>query len=92
MAHHLFQAGSAAELTKTLHYLEAAADAALVSGAPEEALAEELPHRVEQAEVSRWYARMLGDREKGRELLGEALSIYRELGMPKHGEMVEAMR
>jgi len=35
---------------------------------------------------------MLGDREKGRELLGEALSIYRELGMPKHVEMVEAMR
>jgi tetratricopeptide (TPR) repeat protein len=39
LAHHLCQSGSAAELTKTVQYLELAADAALASGAPEEALA-----------------------------------------------------
>ena len=59
--------------------------------------AEELPHRIEQAEVRRWHARMLLDRnvsddsEKARELLGEALTLYKELGMPKHVEIVETL-
>ena len=59
-------------------------------------LAEDLPHRLEQAEVRRWYARMLldrnasGDRKKARELLGEALASYRARDA-QHVEMVEAL-
>ena len=57
----------------------------------------EIPHRIEQPEVRRWYARMLldrdgtGDAEKARHLLNEALAAYKELGMPKHVEMAEAL-
>jgi hypothetical protein len=45
----------------------------------------------------RWYARMLidrggpGDRDKARQLLTEAIATYRQIGMPKHVEMAEAM-
>ena len=52
---------------------------------------------VEQPEVRRWYARMLidrdapGDRAKARELLTEAIAMYRRIGMPKHVEMAEAL-
>ena len=52
---------------------------------------------IEQPEVRRWYARMLidrdapGDREKARELLTEAVAMYRRIGMPKHVEMAEAL-
>jgi hypothetical protein len=59
--------------------------------------AHELPHRMEQAEVRRWYARMLidrnapGDRDKARELVTEAIAMYRRIGMPKHVEMAEAL-
>jgi tetratricopeptide (TPR) repeat protein len=59
--------------------------------------AHELPHKIEQPEVRRWYARMLldrdgpGDREKARELLTEAIAMYRGIGMPKHVEMAETM-
>jgi tetratricopeptide (TPR) repeat protein len=59
--------------------------------------AEELPHVIEQPEARRWYARMLidrdgpGDRAKARELLTEAIAMYREIGMPKHVEMAEAL-
>jgi len=59
--------------------------------------AHELPHRLGQAEVRRWYARMLidrdgpGDREKARELLTEAVAMYGRIGMPKHVEMAEAL-
>jgi len=59
--------------------------------------AHELPHKIEQPEVRRWYARMLidrgapGDREKARELLSEAIGMYRQIGMPKHVEMAERM-
>ena len=59
--------------------------------------AEELPQRLEQPEVRRWYARMLidrdapGDREKARQLLEEAIAMYRQIGMPKHVEMAEGM-
>jgi hypothetical protein len=52
---------------------------------------------MEQAEVRRWYARMLMDRNgpgdcaKARELLTEAVAIYRRVGMLKHVEMAEAL-
>jgi hypothetical protein len=52
---------------------------------------------MEQPEVRRWYARMLidrnapGDRDKARELLTEAIAMYRRIGMPKHIEMAEAL-
>jgi hypothetical protein len=59
--------------------------------------AHELPHKIAQPEVRRWYARMLldrngaGDRDKARTLLGEAVEMYRTIGMPKHFEMAERM-
>jgi tetratricopeptide (TPR) repeat protein len=59
--------------------------------------AHELPAVIEQPEVRRWYARMLidrdgpGDRDKARQLLNEAIAMYRRIGMPKHVEMAEAM-
>jgi hypothetical protein len=59
--------------------------------------AHELPHKIEQPEVRRWYARMLidhdgsGDREKAGALLTEAIVMYRAIGMPKHLDMAEEM-
>jgi class 3 adenylate cyclase/tetratricopeptide (TPR) repeat protein len=59
--------------------------------------AHELPVVIAQPEVRRWYARMLidrdgsGDREKARQLLTEAIAMYRQIGMPKHVEMAEAL-
>jgi class 3 adenylate cyclase/tetratricopeptide (TPR) repeat protein len=59
--------------------------------------AHELPVIIEQAEVRRWYARMLidrnapGDRDKAWRLLTEAIAMYRKIGMPKHVEMAEAL-
>jgi len=59
--------------------------------------AHELPVVVEQPEVRRWYARMLidrdrpGNRDKARDLLREAIAMYRRIGMPKHIEMAEAL-
>ena len=59
--------------------------------------ATDMPHRVAQPEVRRWYAWMLmdrdapGDREKAQSLLGEAIEMYRAIGMPKHVEMAERM-
>jgi class 3 adenylate cyclase/tetratricopeptide (TPR) repeat protein len=59
--------------------------------------AHEIPVVIEQPEVRRWYASMLidrdapGDREKARELLTEAIGMYRRIGMPKHVEMAEAL-
>ena len=59
--------------------------------------AHELPYKIEQPEVRRWYARMLmdrdgpGDHEKARELLEEAVVMYRRIGMPKHVETAEAL-
>ena len=32
-----------------------------------------------------------GDREKARTLLGEAIELYRTIGMPKHVEIAEKM-
>ena len=57
--------------------------------------AHELPHKIEQPEVRRWYADMLiergapGDIEKARQLLGEAIEMYRAIGMPRHIELAE---
>ena len=59
--------------------------------------AHELPHKIAQPEVRRWYARMLfdrnapGDRDKARTMLGEATEMYHTICMPKHLEMVEKM-
>ena len=59
--------------------------------------ADMIPFRSEQPEVRRWHAKMLldrgrgNDRERATELLQEALTSYRELGMPKHVEMTEAL-
>ena len=55
--------------------------------------ADEVPHRLMQPELKRWYARMLiergaaGDRDRARTLLGEALAQYQQLGMPRHVAM-----
>jgi hypothetical protein len=52
---------------------------------------------IQQPEVRRWYARMLidrdgpGDRDKARQLLTEAIAMYRQIGMPKHVEMAETI-
>lgn len=60
--------------------------------------ARELPHVLESAETRRFYARMLlernqpGDRDSARHLLGEAITTYRQIGMPRHLEMAEALR
>ena len=59
--------------------------------------AHDLPHKIAQPEVRRWYAQMLldrnagGDRDKARMLLGEADEMYGTIGMPKHLEMAERM-
>ncbi|MGH8972134.1 MAG: BTAD domain-containing putative transcriptional regulator [Acidimicrobiia bacterium] len=59
-------------------------------------LAEKLPHRIEQLETRRFYAQMLLDRDGARDqrqavkLLTEASAGYKQLGMPKHAELVEA--
>jgi tetratricopeptide (TPR) repeat protein len=60
-------------------------------------LARELPVVIEQPEVRRWCARMLldrdgpGDRDQAFRLLTEAITMYRQIGMPKHVEMAEAL-
>jgi tetratricopeptide (TPR) repeat protein len=59
--------------------------------------ADGLPHRIQQPEVRRWYARMLidrnasGDREKARSLLGEAIERYEQIGMPKHADLTRTL-
>lgn len=59
--------------------------------------AHELPIVIQQAEGRRWYVRMLidrnasGDRGQARELLTQAIAIYRRIGMPKHVQMAEAL-
>jgi tetratricopeptide (TPR) repeat protein len=53
--------------------------------------------RTEQAEVRRWYARTLldrngpGDHYRAHVLLTAALQIYSEIGMPRHVERIDAM-
>jgi class 3 adenylate cyclase/tetratricopeptide (TPR) repeat protein len=57
--------------------------------------AHELPHKIEQPEVRRWYADMLiergapGDVDKARTLIAEAIALYTTIGMPKHIELAE---
>jgi len=59
--------------------------------------AQEIPNRIEQPEVRRWYARMLidrnapDDREKAHKLLAEAIESYRQIGMPRHLELAEEL-
>ncbi len=59
--------------------------------------AEELPHRVEQPDARAWYARMLlargkaGDSEKARQLLRDAIAMYRDMGMVRHQEIAEQL-
>ena len=59
--------------------------------------AHEIPFRSEQQEVRRWYAQMLldrnqtGDRDRARILLGEAVPMYEQIGMPRHVEMARDM-
>ncbi|HEV2174464.1 MAG TPA: hypothetical protein VGR71_12900, partial [Nitrospira sp.] len=72
-------------------------DAAEAHFAKAQKISEEIPHRMEQPEVRRFYAQMLldrdgvGDRDKARRLLTEAIDIYGQIGMPKHLEMAEAL-
>jgi DNA-binding SARP family transcriptional activator/tetratricopeptide (TPR) repeat protein len=59
--------------------------------------ADELPHRIAQPEVRRWFAQMLlsrdaaQDRSEARRLLGQAVEAYRRLGMPRHEQMAESL-
>lgn len=72
-------------------------DAAEVHFAKAMRISAEMPHRIEQPEVRRFYAQMLierdgpGDREKAHQILVEALDMYGQLGMPKHREMAGAL-
>ena len=56
--------------------------------------ADDIPHKIAQPEVRRWYARMLldrdkaGDKEKAGTLLDEAIAMCGTLGMPRHLECV----
>jgi tetratricopeptide (TPR) repeat protein len=60
-------------------------------------LADELPLRIEQPDVRRFYAQMLmdrdepGDRAKATKLAREAIDGYRKLGMPRHQEIAERL-
>lgn len=55
--------------------------------------AEELPDRIQQPDVRRFWAQMLvdrdgpGDREQARALLHEAVAEFERIGMPRHKEM-----
>jgi len=52
----------------------------------------------ERADLRRWYAQMLldrnapGDCDRARRLVGEAINMYRAVGMPKHLALAERMR
>jgi tetratricopeptide (TPR) repeat protein len=59
--------------------------------------ADRVPHRLQQAEVRRWYARSLldrnavGDREKAEALIEGAITRYREIGMSRHAELAREL-
>ncbi len=59
--------------------------------------AHEMPEKLAQPEVRRWFATMLlernwdGDRDRARTLLAEAIEMYRTIGMPRHVEMAEEL-
>jgi class 3 adenylate cyclase/tetratricopeptide (TPR) repeat protein len=58
---------------------------------------DEFPNRVERPQVLHWYGKMLldranpGDHERARAMLVDALDDYRQLGMPIHAAMTEAL-
>jgi hypothetical protein len=58
---------------------------------------ESTPHRLEQAEIRRFYAMMLidraapGDREEVRRLLGEARETYTQIGIARHIQMTDSL-
>ena len=60
-------------------------------------LAESLPHRLDQADIRRLYARMLvergssGDRAIAHRLLTEAAALYERLGMPRHLDLARTL-
>ena len=57
--------------------------------------AHDIPHKIAQPDVRRWYAQMLfdrdasGDRNTARMILGEAMVMYQHIGMPRHRHMAE---
>jgi len=59
--------------------------------------AERFPHVLEQAEVRRFHAAMLlerdsaGDRERAREMLGAALETYARIVMPRHSDLTRGL-
>jgi tetratricopeptide (TPR) repeat protein len=59
--------------------------------------AEHFPHRLEQAEIRRFYGAMLlersavTDRRKAQRLLSEALTNYTHIGMPRHVAITQAL-
>ncbi len=59
--------------------------------------AHDLPIKVENPEVRRFYAQMLidrhgpGDLERAQKLLTEADASYAEIGMPRHSKLVQQM-
>jgi class 3 adenylate cyclase/tetratricopeptide (TPR) repeat protein len=59
--------------------------------------AEDLPHRLEQAETRRFHAQMLfdrgapGDAEAAGRLLADAVEEYRRIGMPRHEELARTL-
>jgi hypothetical protein len=59
--------------------------------------AHELPHKIAQPEVRRWYAQtLLGDdtpgaHDKARTLLSEAVEMYQAIGMPRHVDMPKGL-
>ena len=56
-----------------------------------------VPHSLEQAEIRRFHAMMLidralpGDRKRARTLLSEAMENYQHIGMPRHGQIIQAL-
>jgi DNA transposition AAA+ family ATPase len=61
-------------------------------------LADEIPDRIEQPEVRRYYAQLLAERDAPRDLdvartlLTEAIDGYLRLGMPRHADIAAAGR
>jgi len=60
-------------------------------------LAETLPHRLDQADIRRLYARMLAERDSAPDralahrLLTEAAALYGQIGMPRHLHLAQRL-
>jgi tetratricopeptide (TPR) repeat protein len=90
-----------ARLTQTIAGIAAAAarnwDAAEIHFRIALQQAESLLHRLEQAEIHRFHAKMLidhaaqEDRKKALTMLGEALETYTRIGMPRHIDITQAL-